>query len=428
MQTDLWEPFKKAMSIGAAWCAVIGPYIFFSLLGAAGVSYEGRSSSASYIFFSAASACLIGFLYLVSIFRRERCRRADGFLFFVLSAFSIHLLALSLTAIDPEPGLITFVNWFVLGIPGALAYMYLRRVGHLQAFIRSSSIVALLLLILLVRSTFGELIQGNRSVEIGGATYQNFSYIAATSFAIFVINADIKVSAPSGRQKSHVGLLRVVGLSIASLVAVALVVLGGGRGAMITVIAFSLVFFIRAIRSLQLRNLTHASLALLSVGAASAVVVSKLSPSWVGVFEFGFRRAFSYLLDGDGSLGDGTGGRSEIYHQAAALLSASPLYGYGVFGVHGTLIHPHNIALEWGLQFGLPVAAVLIVWMMWCFVAAIRSNDEVRRWCCQFLAIGLIMLSFSGSYLETGLFWFGVAALLDQSRNRHPGSRLRATP
>jgi O-antigen ligase len=306
--------------------------------------------------------------------------------------------------------------------------MYLRRVGHLQSFIRSSSIVALLLLILLVQSTFGELIQGNRSVEIGGATYQNFSYIAATSFAIFVINANIRVSAPCGRRRSHGGLLRVVGLSIASLVAVALVVLGGGRGAMITVITFALFFFGRAFSSLRLRNLGYALCALLSVGAAIAFLVSKLSPGWIEVFEFGFRRAFSYIFAGDEYLEDGTGGRIEIYRHAVALLSDSPLFGYGVFGVHGTLIHPHNIALEWGLQFGLPVAAVLIVWMMWCFVAAIRSNDIVRRWCCQFLAIGLIMLSFSGSYLETGVFWFGIVALYDKSCNRHPIRRLRAVP
>lgn len=122
-------------------------------------------------------------------------------------------------------------------------------------------------------------------------------------------------------------------------------------------------------------------------------------------------RTLSLLLSGQM---DSDSGRGYIYQWCIEKLMQFPLFGLGLFGDRVILSgsYCHNIFLEIAINFGIPLAILIIFGLfIWIVIQYFRFMPENRGFLAMILLAVLIKLFVSGSYLEDYDFAFLVGIL-----------------
>ena len=111
-------------------------------------------------------------------------------------------------------------------------------------------------------------------------------------------------------------------------------------------------------------------------------------------------RTLTLLLSGN--IGQDSG-RISIYQQCVESLMQNPLLGLGLFGDRVILngSYCHNIFLEIAINFGIPLASLLIVGLfIWIIVRYYHFVSSNRFFLMMIILAALMKLLVSGSYLE----------------------------
>ena len=111
-------------------------------------------------------------------------------------------------------------------------------------------------------------------------------------------------------------------------------------------------------------------------------------------------RTLLLLLSGDIN---SDSGRSYLYQECFESLMQSPIIGLGLFGDRVILdgVYCHNFLLELAINFGLPMAVLMIIGLcVWILIRYFYSKSVNRSFLMIIILAALVKLLVSGSYLE----------------------------
>lgn len=384
---------------------------FFAATTVLGYKYEGAENDSLYLIYSALIAFFVYSLVAVSALQQRLKFFRTDWLFFAIPLFFL-MSFLGVSLFDGDFNLISsrsFQGFFLWAVPALWAGFYISRKNLVARIYRPLEVVALLFaassLYYLFRS-FGDVAATS---DEGLILYQTASYHAAFAFGLilfFVAKKDgLNISTLSERSLYRGFLIGLLPLMVLT------VLISGGRGGLVLVVAYLL------LRPLMLgqrliRTLGWSAVALLL--AALGVLAFEQFFSTNEALSRGAGRIFLFLAQ-DASASDATSGRDEVYLSALNLIADAPLFGYGLFGYLSKLGYPpHNILLEIVLGGGL----VGLVFAGACFFSLLSRQRRIVKQMAEFRVVyffalfPLVHLMFSGSYLINSEIWFAIGMVL----------------
>ncbi|WP_320128734.1 O-antigen ligase family protein [uncultured Sphaerochaeta sp.] len=285
---------------------------------------------------------------------------------------------------------------------------------YLSIVIKWFEIVVFLVSLSSIISISSSILSGNISRIYGGVNYQAASYFSAFAFGLSIYYSF------SGKESIRFSVFQSKFYqSISHIVIVLLgfcVIVPGGRGAFVLMIVYMLLG-----SWAWLRENKHSKkfyiwlmliLCILPFVLYTLYFVIQINES----IYTGFQRAISFIdfKRGGFDLAGGSSGRDRIYQQAFDLISKKPFNGYGLFEYmyHLTTVnqYPHNFFLELLLQGGVFYFAAMVIFLTFLFSKLIKLiKRDLQFVIVLFLfAYPMTNLMFSGSYLDTPLFWYCV--------------------
>ena len=143
-----------------------------------------------------------------------------------------------------------------------------------------------------------------------------------------------------------------------------------------------------------------------------------------------------YILQNLTGLEEIATGRADIYEAGLELLNKNPLFGYGImrdryylsrqlgFSDYQEGITPHNLILEFALQYGVILGIVLFFLLLALYILTfrrIRKKPSAERMFIESVIISsFLQLMVSSSYLESYLFWFGLGICITTMIGKRP--------
>ena len=247
------------------------------------------------------------------------------------------------------------------------------------------------------------------SISAGDSHYsQSLSYHASLAFAInlFLYKYGELIEGRFKFFNSKYYLYLQLLLSPLQLVTI---FFSGGRGGFVVVFA-SLVLFVITFKG-SVNRFIPSILAIILISLAFlSLITSRVDSNFLNILESNSTRLFSYLTSNGVDMSE-TSGRDEVYTLSWQLVEKSPFFGYGLFEYVDYLRkfpYPHNLFLEWLLQGGTLlclIATVFLIIQLLKFKRIINRNPEMLLLLPSF-TYQKVQLMFSGSYMQTGLFWF----------------------
>ena len=378
--------------------SLFAPEFFFCLTALLGISYEGDSKI--YAFF-----CISVFVASVLVFiKSTRINTLDFRVVISLLFLFVYIFTCFISGYVFEQSGLCLVSF---GVPATLAAIHYGIKGSIDEFVTWLDVMLIIMTLsfpFLVMRMFA-------SIEEGVGYYsQNTSYYASFCFLITIFL--LKYGELYKRHSfATTKLYRIICFFLLPFHLFVLFV-SGGRGAFV-VVALGILSFITTYRGNRRKLFTS-----LLVGGVVTSILLLLLSSFVNVEEIdtlvrNFERIFS-VFDSDLDDTQRTSGREGVYSITLDMIEDSPLIGYGLFSykkIFEGLVnqpYPHNIVLEWLIQGGMLLFTVFLVcscrFIFKCF--RILMKDERQIIFLPILAYGFGSLLFSGSYMESSLFWF----------------------
>lgn len=294
-----------------------------------------------------------------------------------------------------------FLFFCAFGVVGFMGGLLCDKPMRVAQFLKFSDIVWILLTLGSVSYLF--FTEGGIWVprDDSGMNYQTAAYASALAFGInfFLLLSRDRTSG------FRFAFARTRAFSIASICAGIVqafcCVFSGGRGGLVLFCIYCVAFI-----------LFYARRSGFSLSKLIVLAVVTLGIFWfIGFVQAnadfgGFDRIRRTMLGG-------YTGREEIYALAISLIAENPFVGYGFYGYIPFLgaSYPHNIVLQWLLSFGIVGTTVALPAFVWCVVSIIRVSYRVPE-CGLVLIIllySIVILMFSGSFLESSPFMFCMA-------------------
>ena len=403
--------------------AIFKAPLFFALSGLVGFQYAGAQESPVYVGYV---AVLFGFTilaYLYTCLKQPAITKTEA-VFYAYAAFMLlnHALWMLLDPGSTKPAPDNLVFFVAFGVPAILAVRILVARNAWTQFIQVTELVTMIMAVGIQAAVVAPFLGGATDEEtllsgismLGGASTQAASYFGALTFGllgfyVFRAEPELRFAAFNSRVVNVFNSVLMVGLVIATI-------LNGGRGAFLLLLAYGLMIFywIATKRGMTYRG----ALRLLLVVAAIPWICYAAYQALLGnpFLEAGFRRAVAFVSVGGASgvidLAEGGSGRDVFYGRAIAGIVDSPLLGHGAFGHWDRVTQPHNAFLDLALQFGIPVAVMLLFSLsVWLWVHRRPWNSYK----CFMIVIGLypsVSLMFSGGYVMEPIFWMALIGFL----------------
>jgi len=376
--------------------------------GLVGYNYGGKIESPIYIQFIVLVFVATVITYALSFIKKPKISKSEiGFYAFFLFLIANHLLWVTIdggqTPLLPK----TLILFLSLGTPGFMAARVIHVFDAWREFIRLSDLVIFLVAVALVVSIMLPYNSGLKSIGIGGASYQAASYFSAMCFgmlgvATFRLEKNLRYKWFRGRTGLIVNILLMIALFITTII-------NGGRGAFILVIVYSgiLFFWIANKHGLTRQGMIRYAAVAISLPIIISFAMYKIMHD--PLLASGFERATSYIGNPNFGLIDmarGSSGREVVYSVVLKGISDSPWIGYGPFAVSDKVILPHNLFLDLSLQFGVPIALILVISILVIFFKKLKPLTTEKVWLLVLFLYPIVYLLFSGRYLEDGAFWF----------------------
>ncbi len=402
---------------------IFGINIFFSFSTLFGYEYDGKESSSIYVIYNII-LFLLSLLYFVNslIIKKEKYSINQILILIIPVIFTFNFLISVLFSNINQSGLTYFLYFILWGVPGIIFGVYLSKNNRLQNLEKFTEIIMLIFSFGIIISSIDSLTNGTR-LDIAGASYQTAGYISALAFGINVYYLIY------GKKHTRFNFATTKIYRVFCFILLPLQVVGvfnsGGRGAIVLLITYIIYLSCTLIRNkISLKLLIKYFLSLIGI----LIIISLLFPKLLKIptFESSFNRVFAYIST-DGIDWSGTSGRDVVYGNALNWISESPLFGYGIFGMFNALgYYPHNIFLEVLLQGGiiyLIIAMALLYGAIYKLFKIIKTDSRFRVIFIISLYSG-VMLMFSGTYLNTTIFWFCFSIIFSYKINNSPSNKI----
>lgn len=394
-------------------------FVFFAFSGLIGYSYPGIEDSSAFLKFNVVVALLIALLFGKKVIATSALKRGELFvLVFIFCLLSLHIVwhLLSPESTDIFPR--NLALFFVEAIPGAIAGFLVVRARLWRQF---ASIMIVFGLVFLVAATkenllplllYGDVVRG-----VGGHQYQVTSYYAA--FSAGLVLAGWQFLDHTALPRMVRGILWTPSVILLVLVALAVILHNAGRGAFLLLVlylAFAIFMRIKepiSVTRLRLMKPRRKVIILLMLPVILVTAMPVLLQ--VDRFQQGLNRALAYVdLSGDRiiNLEEGSSGRDRVYQRNFDAIYDSPLVGYGPFDHWETAGRPHNFFFEIVIQFGIPLAGVVLLGLAFFLAHVARVRHDYKLFVLFMGMFPLVNLQLSTTYLWHSVFWFCLAALL----------------
>ncbi len=371
---------------------------FYAINSLLGFKYGGIEGNSVYLIISLSSS-IIGYLFIFSdLLKMKKVINITAFL------FCIPLFLILSYFVSQEFNSVTNLSiqlFFLFSLPSLLIGFIVGYKGEISLFRRGFVFVALLITMSIIKIS-NDLYSAkfeDFDTIFGGASYQTLSYTCAFCYSIILF----KHLYPISTKFSFFNLFNLFFL----LVLFSAIILSGGRGGAVIVIlnTFLFILFRYRLKGLFIFSLTAFFLFFLVI----------VNSSFYEVFLIRGSRVFSYI-SGSGIDVSETSGRDEIWQFCMPFVYNRPLFGYGIFSYTTYLgpLYPHNFLLEVLIQGGI------FYFILWLFVLivffiklrAILIRDKNNILLLTTIVTSFSFLSFSGTYLQNGLFWFSLMVVL----------------
>lgn len=388
--------------------------VFFAVSSIVGFEYQGKESSMVFISYN-----IIMFLLAIIIFCSDVIK--NNLKFKKNSLISLSLLLIitffylfDLLFRDIDAVATTRYLYFLLW-PGSSILMgvYVAQHNRYRSFIKSLDIIMIIFTLSAIFSLYSVL-STNMKVNIGGANYQHAGYIFAFAYGInlyFLTSSKKHVRFDVMNTKfSNAMCFMLLFIQIASIFAT------GARGPILLSIIYSiypLKSFIFLRRKLLIKVLVIVS---------SLILVIYFWPKLVEYprFQSSWARAFSYITDEGINLANASG-RNIVYYNAINAIKESLVVGHGVFGAYTYFQgYTHNILLDILIQGGLILFFIYVIISTLIFqriLKLIKYNKDLL-FLMVLLLHPLVMLLFSGTYINNAILWFVISFVISYSARK----------
>jgi len=390
--------------------SILAQPLFFSFMGLLGLEYEGADSSPIYVIYIVLIAALTVMAYLYSVFIKGFLWQEVKLLLLILILFSIHMLWVVFDPLNTELIPKHLIFFILFGLPGLLSAATIIKLKIIPQFIRTAEILFILIGCGIITFSVIPTFTGIKTASLGGASYQVLSYYSALTFGMLLFYVtkmpnSSRVSFSTAKWYQLIVYVIMAGCLVA-------VIIGGGRGAFLLLIAYLVLFFISRTKNLFGRfsyNDVIKQSILLMLGFL--VTTASINYFWEKDFiQYGIKRATQFISSEGGiDLKHGSSGRDVVYKTALNYIENSPVIGYGPFGYMENTIQGHNIFLDVMLQFGILGFPFFMAILISVWARGVRNWTLHSAWVFSLLLYPLVMLMFSGVYLHTSLFIFGTS-------------------
>lgn len=306
-----------------------------------------------------------------------------------------------------------FDMWTYFVVWSLPAFLFGMAVSQDDSFLKNlwktSDLFMLIISLIVVVNGIYFLKDGRQSYSTSGTiTYQTLSYLSAFAFGLnyFLLFNDQN----SNRLKFFKDnkLYRIFCLFLLLLQGVSLVVTGGRGGFILLAVYFLYVtFFVKGGKSLYIKFI-----AIIAIILFAALILNSNNPT----ISNGLKRIFSYITSEGIDMSE-TSYRDVNYRIALDLISQRLAFGYGIYGLFRYTYYPHNLFLEILLGGGVFYFLIFIaatICIVRKYIKIKRSTPDVLLLFI-FLLYDLVMLMFSGSYLNTSVLWFFVGFIINNN-------------
>ncbi len=371
---------------------------FFSVLAIFGMSYGGSGESNLYRLSLLISSVLAYFFLFIDLFYLKRNSRNTVYL--LILPFLV-LITFAVSGVFSEFTIQTISIFFLLVVPSMLI-AYVLGTRNEIIILRKGFVFVAAIVVLGVLRSLNALITADHDALFtifGGGQYQALSYFCSFSYSVLFANFLFF-------QKRRTSLISFLYLTML-LILILGVILSGGRGGAVVVIASTLFFSIRkyGVRSMVLKLLVFVLIIFILISQLQGYDVYDRIMG-------GGTRLFSYISDSGLDLSQ-TSNRDIVWEHSLTHIKESWLFGYGPFSyekILGPGFYPHNLFLDFFIHGGLIYVLIWILILLGFFIklrSIVKRDLSVMIFLVLFLN-SFIMLMFSATYLQEGLFWFSI--------------------
>lgn len=414
--------FRNSFFVLTALAAIFAPTIFFSVSGLVGFEYGGAEESPVYVRFIVLTFALVLIALVFSYMKKPRLSGAEisFYLFFFLLIIN-HLVWALFDNAGTQLWPANLILFFSMGVTGFMAARVIHAYDLWEEVIKVTEVLMLIMAIGLIVAIVQPFLMGLRVRGIGGASYQAASYYAAMCYgmiglATFRLPKEWRFRFLCNRIVALVNMAIMAALFVAALV-------NGGRGAFVLLVVYTgiIVYWKATKGGWTWSGVFRFMAVVLTVPILLSIALQKVFND--PILAAGWGRAVAFIGSADGGLIDlegGSSGRDRVYAVALRGIVESPWIGHGGFSHWEKVIQPHNLFLDLALQFGIPVAFLIIVSVSIALLFKLRNFPNLRveqLWLLMLFIYPMVNLMVSGGYFKTAMFWFCLISIFPPSKN-----------
>lgn len=383
--------------------ALLSNIVFFTFCSLVGLEFEGSDSNSAYIYF-----CLFLFA-IVSVFVLIDFKKCKNRKLFLIPFFFIFIYFIESSLFQYSWGqriLLqqSFKCFCAFSIPCIFIGINLANTKSIERIYPWVDVLAVFIALGCLVSLPRFLTSG--LFQYGGSNYQQLSYNAAFAFSILLYNLlfnnRYRFRPLSNKLFSCLSFFLMLGCIICILSS-------GGRGGFVLLLVDILyVFYLKGKDSIK---------SIIYILITVLIIVFLLYFLDLGLVkdlvDFGYERIFNTFFSHEGSA-ISRGGRDEVFNLALRYISENP-FGYGFFRSYALMgNYPHNIILEILMDGGFLLLLLFICFIVKLIIKLKRIGKEENQLTLFMLLFfyPIVMLSFTGTYLWNGMFWFCVVYIL----------------
>lgn len=388
--------------------------LFFSITAILGIGYD-NTSSGLYMYYCIISF-VITFLTFLLVYSKQHKYKEHNVLFIV--AF-IYILVGIVSGFFTDKSVLCFGAFCLPAICIGIYYANYGQIGDMVKWLDVVMWIMTAAMFFLLRNLSVSMLEGVSYYS------QELSYHAALCFLLdlFLLSYGSNYKRFALFNNKIIRILNIV-LLLAYPVAI---LYSGGRGGFVAIFVGVLIYaFTSGHKKVKSNIVVGILLIVLGFGFASLITKSG-SADFMGNLQRNGERVFAYITKEGIDMSE-TSGRDKVYAKTLNLVGQNPL-GYGLFSYKTVLQketkqpYPHNLFLEWMIQGGI----LLFLFYSYILFFILRKYHRTRKagraspLLIPFMVYSLVLLCFSGSYMEEPFFWFTLSYIycIRNSKSKH---------
>lgn len=390
-------------------------FLFFGTLFLFGIKYEGLESSSSYLIICVASAGLSIVLTAYELYFTHRNKSAKTLIPVWVLFVSVIVVLIPLGTAPSEAILIrNFGLYLIFGLPGLFIGAYVADSNKLSSIGKWMDVIMLTVSCGLMGIMPAVLISGGDDFGVGGATYQTTAYASGFCFGLNLCNILF------GPDYEHFKIFKTAVFKYLSYILlifqIVICLMSGGRGGFVLILVNAIILLViaRRFRRILVLSVVLGGLAIIVLNGLGKFGLKK-------VLDVQMERTFSYISSNGIDMHE-TSNRDLVYNYAWGQIKENPIFGSGIFRNEG--FYPHNLILDFLYQGGIVYLMfwIIVLCRMFKRLARIIKTDKEAILLIPLATYPFIMLMFSGSYVDTSLFWFVVVYVFCYKGNLTAGA------